>query len=69
LDETAEALLDTQWALDRQRLAPEAVKLSHNKHVGISYAMRRAREWADVPAKPGEYRGGPVQWLRVVRDE
>jgi hypothetical protein len=66
LDEFADTLLDEAWARQRQRLYPEAVRSAHSRHAGRGYERRRAAECFDVPAKPGDHKGGPVPWLRVV---
>ncbi len=44
LDLAACLHLDGQWSRARQAMWPEAIKLAHNRHVGNSYASRRAVE-------------------------
>ena len=48
LDECADLLLDEAWAEARQAAWPEAIRCAHNRHVGVSYAQRRAAELADL---------------------
>jgi hypothetical protein len=45
LDEVADAVLDAEWAKQRARLYPVALRLAHNRHAGRSYAERRAGDW------------------------
>lgn len=45
LDNTADAILDAQWAQARARLYPDAVAAAHGRHM-LPYAVRRAREMA-----------------------
>lgn len=44
LDHCADVLLDAEWARQRRAVWPEAIRSAHNRHVGHSYAERRAAE-------------------------
>jgi hypothetical protein len=43
---SADLILCERWARARQALYPQAVKCSHNRHVGQDYERRRAAECA-----------------------
>jgi hypothetical protein len=48
LDTYGDCVLDAEWAKERARLWPQAVRSAHSRHAGTSYAARRAQELADV---------------------
>jgi hypothetical protein len=48
LDLCADLVLCEAWAVARQHLFPEAIRSAHSRHVGSSYAQRRAAELADI---------------------
>ena len=66
LDKAADTALDEAWARQRAAAWPDGVALAHNKHVGTSYAQRRAGESEAAKPRPGDHPGGPVSWLRSV---
>jgi hypothetical protein len=53
LDLCADLLLCQAWAETRQRTFPQAVRSAHNRHVGHSYADRRAAQWAAIEHRDG----------------
>lgn len=57
LDNTADAILDVQWAQARARLYPDAIASGHSRHM-LPYAVRRAREIATARLfRPGDRHG------------
>jgi hypothetical protein len=61
LDEGADAVLDAEWARQRQAAWPEAVKLAHSRHTG-RYVASTPRTLEDIGA---DYTARPH--LEIVR--
>ncbi len=57
LDLASCMILDGQWAEARQAQWPEAARVAHSQHIGVTYLERRRREALDALPRRTDYPG------------